>query len=147
MSSREEPPVTTDGVTGVDFVDCDLVDGASTQGQPRRREVVVNGRRVKTVDIHAHCAVPEAMDRFGRKADRPGLLMSQMADRIQAMDEQGIDVEALSINPYWYGADRDLAYEVIRIQNEKLAEAGKPPLKEPPTQPSASPAPGNGSQS
>jgi aminocarboxymuconate-semialdehyde decarboxylase len=39
------------------------------------------------------------------------------------MDEQGIDVEALSINPYWYGADRDLARELIRIQNEALAEA------------------------
>ena len=39
------------------------------------------------------------------------------------MDEQGIDVEALSINPYWYEADRDVARELIRIQNEKLAEA------------------------
>jgi aminocarboxymuconate-semialdehyde decarboxylase len=39
------------------------------------------------------------------------------------MDEQGIDVEALSINPYWYTADRDLARQLIRIQNEKLAEA------------------------
>jgi aminocarboxymuconate-semialdehyde decarboxylase len=39
------------------------------------------------------------------------------------MDEQGIDVEALSINPYWYGADRDVARELIRIQNEALAEA------------------------
>ena len=38
------------------------------------------------------------------------------------MDEQGIDVEALSINPYWYGADRDVARELIAIQNEKLAE-------------------------
>ena len=42
---------------------------------------------------------------------------------IRAMDEQGIDVEALSINPYWYAADRDVARELIRIQNEKLAEA------------------------
>jgi aminocarboxymuconate-semialdehyde decarboxylase len=39
------------------------------------------------------------------------------------MDEQGIDVQALSINPNWYKADRDLAREVCRIQNEKLAEA------------------------
>ena len=48
--------------------------------------------------------------------------------RIRAMDEQGIDVEALSINPFWYKADRDVAREVIRIQNEKLAEfcASKP---------------------
>jgi aminocarboxymuconate-semialdehyde decarboxylase len=38
------------------------------------------------------------------------------------MDAQGIDVEALSINPYWYGADRDVADRVIAVQNEKLAE-------------------------
>ena len=43
-------------------------------------------------------------------------------DRIRAMDEQGIDVEALSINSYWYKADRDLARQIIKIQNEKLAE-------------------------
>jgi aminocarboxymuconate-semialdehyde decarboxylase len=49
--------------------------------------------------------------------------MANAADRIRAMDEQGIDVEALSINAYWYGADRDVARELIRIQNEKLAEA------------------------
>jgi aminocarboxymuconate-semialdehyde decarboxylase len=48
--------------------------------------------------------------------------MSRSQDRIRAMDEQGIDVEALSINPFWYEADRDLAAEIIRIQNEKLAE-------------------------
>ncbi len=38
------------------------------------------------------------------------------------MDAQGIDVEALSINPFWYKADRDLAEKLIRTQNEKLAE-------------------------
>ena len=39
------------------------------------------------------------------------------------MDEQGIDVEALSINPSWYKLDRDLAKQVCQIQNEKLAAA------------------------
>ena len=43
--------------------------------------------------------------------------------RLQAMDEQGIDVEALSINPNWYKLDRDLAKQVCQVQNEKLAEA------------------------
>jgi aminocarboxymuconate-semialdehyde decarboxylase len=39
------------------------------------------------------------------------------------MDEQGIDVEALSIAPiFWHGADPDLARRVIKLQNEKLAE-------------------------
>jgi len=39
------------------------------------------------------------------------------------MDEQGIDVEALSINPiFWYKAEPDLAAQVVKLQNEKLAE-------------------------
>jgi aminocarboxymuconate-semialdehyde decarboxylase len=38
------------------------------------------------------------------------------------MDAQGIDVEALSINPFWYKADRDVAAALIKLQNEKLAE-------------------------
>jgi aminocarboxymuconate-semialdehyde decarboxylase len=42
--------------------------------------------------------------------------------RIREMDAQGIDMEALSINPQWYRAERDVATEVIRIQNERLAE-------------------------
>jgi aminocarboxymuconate-semialdehyde decarboxylase len=43
-------------------------------------------------------------------------------DRLRAMDEQGIDIEALSINPSWYRAERELVTQVIKIQNEKLAE-------------------------
>src|SRR5437879_12128671 len=54
------------------------------------------------------------------KAEPQTLIMGQ--DRIRAMDEQGIDVEALSINPYWYRAERDLARALIKLQNEKLAE-------------------------
>src|SRR5215470_14659953 len=106
---------------GVAFVGCEQTTGGA-RPQGRRREVVVNGRRVKTVDVHAHCAVPEAMARLGLPLDTSALLMSNVADRIRAMDEQGIDVEALSINAYWYGADRDVARDLIRIQNEKLAE-------------------------
>jgi aminocarboxymuconate-semialdehyde decarboxylase len=33
-----------------------------------------------------------------------------------------IDMEVLSINPYWYGKDRDLAAAIVQVQNEKLAE-------------------------
>jgi aminocarboxymuconate-semialdehyde decarboxylase len=43
-------------------------------------------------------------------------------DRLREMDEQGIDVEALSINAIWYAAERDLASRVIKIQNEHLHE-------------------------
>ena len=109
-------------LAGLAFIGCSLGGGSPTPAGGRRREVVVNGKRVKTVDIHAHCTVPEAVALLGGPVE-PALRMSDTAARLKAMDEQGIDVEALSINPYWYGAERDLAAELIRIQNEKLAEA------------------------
>ena len=124
MNTRREFIEESAGAAaGIAFVGCNLASAASAQAQPRRREVVVSGRRVKTVDVHAHCSVPEAMALMNRKVSPETLLMSKASDRIRAMDEQGIDVEALSINPYWYKADRDLARQLIRIQNEKLAEA------------------------
>ncbi len=87
-----------------------------------RREVTVNGRRVKVIDLHAHCAVPEANALMGVETRMPALLLSNVRERLAAMDRQGIDVEALSINPFWYRAEPDVAAEVIRLQNEKLAE-------------------------
>ena len=101
------------------FVSCGA-GGVSPQG--RRREVVVSGKRVKTVDVHAHCAVPAAMALVGRALESEKLLMANTDERLRAMDAQGIDVEALSINPYWYTAERDVAAKLIQIQNEALAE-------------------------
>jgi aminocarboxymuconate-semialdehyde decarboxylase len=96
----------------------------TTSPAARRREVVVSGRRVKTIDVHAHCVIPEAMKLLGLKMeDQRGPGIDQVgARRIREMDEQGIDMEALSINPQWYTAERDVATQVIKLQNEKLAE-------------------------
>jgi aminocarboxymuconate-semialdehyde decarboxylase len=39
------------------------------------------------------------------------------------MDQQGVDVQALSINGYWwYAADRELARRIVQTQNEGLAK-------------------------
>jgi len=131
MTTRREFLGTTAGaLAGIAFVGCDLLAAAPARAQLRRREAVVSGQRTKVVDVHAHCAVAEAMALMGMKlgapgpATRPDLSMAtHVSERLRAMDEQGIDVEALSINPYWYKADRDLARQIIKIQNEKLAEA------------------------
>ena len=112
--------MSTKDAAGATFVGCAQTEG--TQARGRRREVVVNGKRVKTVDVHAHCAFPEAMAMMGRTVEAQGLLSSTLSERLAAMDAQGIDVEALSINPYWYTAERDLAKSLIALQNEKLAE-------------------------
>ena len=83
---------------------------------------MVNGKRVKTVDVHAHCIVPAAAAVINHPLEAPGLLMHDTSTRIAAMDAQGIDVEALSINPYWYRAPRDAAAELIKVQNETLVQ-------------------------
>jgi aminocarboxymuconate-semialdehyde decarboxylase len=98
---------------------------ASTRPRTERRQVSVGGQRITTIDIHAHCIIPEAQAllgmplpqaRFGRGIDEVG------AQRLREMDAQGIDIEALSINPTWYRAERDIAERVVSIQNERLAE-------------------------
>ena len=86
-----------------------------------RRQVTVGGRLVKVIDIHSHCAIPGAMEMLGQTtpANIPLVIGT---DRLRQMDEQGIDLEVLSINPFWYAADRDTARRLIQMQNEKLAE-------------------------
>ena len=101
-----------------------LQGAASAGGQPAgvtaRRQVVVGGRRVRTVDVHSHCEIPGIREMIGA-GPGPDAPLTIGPDRLAAMDEAGIDVEVLSINPFWYGVDRDLAPRLIRAQNEGLA--------------------------
>src|SRR3954451_24977492 len=121
MTTRRDFIGGAGAFAGAVFCGCGLLHApdAHAQAPAKRREVVVSGRRVKTIDVHAHCVFPEVMDMMGLKYRPPQLVVG--ADRFKAMDEQGIDMEAISINPFWYGADRDKAEAVIKLQNEKLA--------------------------
>ena len=95
MTSRREMLGHAAGMlTGLAFVGCGLVRLALSQTPQRRREVVVNGKRVRTVDVHAHCHVPEANALMDLRVQQPSLVIS--SERVKTMDEQGIDVEALS---------------------------------------------------
>jgi aminocarboxymuconate-semialdehyde decarboxylase len=106
MTTRREFLGTTAGaLAGLAFVPCDLLKAAPALAQAQRRQVVVSGKRAKVVDVHAHCAVPAAMAlmnlKLGEGGQRPDLdVATEAAVRLRAMDEQGIDMEALSINPY-----------------------------------------------
>src|SRR5256712_2983132 len=139
---------TVGAMAGIAFTGCELLNATRTRARAqapaaargkararpvprraeavatnRRREVVVGGRRVKTIDVHAHCVIPEAYALLGLKVDDhrgPGI--GEVGPRrIREMDAQGIDMEALSINPAWYRAERDVVAQVIKIQNERLA--------------------------
>ena len=91
---------------------------------------MVKGKRVRTIDVHAHCLIPEALALLPAdeaKSIYPPTKGSAEFDvvleqRFAGMDAQGIDMEVLSINPWWYGKERELAAQIIQVQNEKLAE-------------------------
>jgi aminocarboxymuconate-semialdehyde decarboxylase len=116
---------------GIAFCSCGLLAGAHAQ-QPTRQKlpVTVNGKQVKTIDVHSHCLIPEAnalLGEDGAKALLPKVrgadeVIIKLDQRLAAMDSQAVDMEVLSINPFWYGRDRDLAAQIVKIQNEKLAE-------------------------
>jgi aminocarboxymuconate-semialdehyde decarboxylase len=107
------------------FTGCTVTDAAqATPAGGRRRQVIVSGKRVKTIDVHAHCVIPKALELMGKDlaAERGPGLGDVGLRRISEMDEQGIDVEAISINPQWYKLGRDLAAAVVKVNNETLAE-------------------------
>jgi predicted TIM-barrel fold metal-dependent hydrolase len=124
-------------VTGMVFCGCGLLHGAHAE-QPARQKlpVMVGGKRIKTIDVHAHCQFPEAAPLLAAGAaqiptslvdGRPRTEVTAMAfievdKRLAAMDAQAVDMEVLSINPFWYGSERDLAGRIVKLQNEKLAE-------------------------
>src|SRR5258708_5436880 len=116
--------------TGIVFCSCGLLQSAHAQ-QPVRQKlpVTVGGKRGKTIDVHAHCHFREAGALLGADAAAAQLppvnnaaeAFIEIDKRLAAMDAQAIDLEVLSINPYWYNRERDLAAEIVKIQNEKLA--------------------------
>jgi len=123
---------------GVVFTGCSLARTAiaALQGDGSRkpREVSIGGRRVLTIDVHSHIAVPEAVALAKdhpdaeqarnqiRGAAGPANDIHNVEARLARMDRQGVDMQALSINPYWYFAPPDLARQICQLQNEKLAE-------------------------
>jgi len=128
---------------GIAFVGCflpnTLADTARVAKDPNTqqadfpRPVVVNGKRMLTIDVHAHTEVAEVWPLIeGHQAlagenpygPNPLSRATDVSVRIADMDATGIDMQALSISvgQYFHWAERDLAAKIIRLQNEKLAE-------------------------
>jgi aminocarboxymuconate-semialdehyde decarboxylase len=109
-----------------------LASAAGALQAPARRQVSLGGRRITVIDIHAHTFVPEVWDLVkdtplaatvknnltGSVALGPGT-----AARLEYMDKQGIDYQAINVNAWGYSAERALARDLIQLQNEKIAAA------------------------
>ncbi|HTR85141.1 MAG TPA: amidohydrolase family protein [Reyranella sp.] len=118
--------------TGIVFCSCGLLDAAHAQqpAKPHALPIMIGGKKVKTIDVHSHCHFREAGALLGANAEKVQVptvngakeAFIEIEQRLKAMDSQAVDMEILSINPFWYGLDRDLAAKIVKLQNEKLAE-------------------------
>jgi aminocarboxymuconate-semialdehyde decarboxylase len=123
---------------GFVFCGCPLLESVSAapgaQAGAGRREVRIGGTRVRTIDMHSHAYVHEVwpliQDRqeAGRglrnMANGPMAMdVKSIESRLRDMDRQGIDVHAVSLHPgqYHYWAEAELARQIVRVQNERLA--------------------------
>ena len=90
-----------------------------------RREVSVGGRRIKVIDIHCHGVIDVSDIVKGTPLAKQGAAGNQALgpQRLALMDKTGVDVQALTINGFWwYEAERDLAIRIVQAQNEGLAK-------------------------
>lgn len=100
----------------------------------KHKPLIIGGKRIKTVDVHTHITVPEMADFFKDTSLAQGAAaaaanpdqnpsLNPGSSRLVNMDDQGIDVQVLTINEFRYDTtDRGLITRFIDFQNEKLAE-------------------------
>jgi aminocarboxymuconate-semialdehyde decarboxylase len=89
-----------------------------------RRRVSVGGFPATVVDVHAHCEI-KAIEKvvsgtpLERRVSGSRILGPE---RLESMDELGIDFQALHVGQYWwYEADEQLARKITRVLDEGMA--------------------------
>ncbi len=119
------------GAAGIVFCSCGMLDAVHAQAGGRRLPVRVKGKRIKTIDVHSHCLFHESLALMGDEASnvipktkgaQEHFIANAIENRLKGMDAMAIDMKVLSINPSWYRKDRDIAAQIVKINNEKLAE-------------------------
>ncbi len=126
-------------VAGIGFVPCGMAAMFGPEHEHNsgaRRRIVVNGKRMLTVDIHCHSYVHDVWPLISESEEigylrpllnspvREKIAIPNVEFRLAQMDQQGIDVQAVSLHvgQYHHWAEHDLASQIVAIQNEKIAE-------------------------
>src|SRR5262245_29949422 len=126
MTNRRDFLKTVAGATA------GLAVGGDSFAQGTRRRRVLAGRRATVVDLHPQTCVPEVWDLVKNTplaANAKNNLIGAIslgpgtAERLQYMDKEGIDYQAINVNAWGYSADRALARDLVQLQNEKIAAA------------------------
>ena len=126
MANRRDFFKTVAGTAAGMYVAGRGSQASAVQAPAGRRQVSIAGKRVRVVDIHSHATVPEAdaVIKGTEWAKQAGGGRPLGQDRVALIDKQGIDVQALSINGFWWYEvkDRALVDRIVRAQNEGLAK-------------------------
>lgn len=111
--------------TGHAIAGLTLMAGCSSALAQSRKEIHIGGRRIKVIDIHAHCLFQEVAPIIaGTSMENVDLsnFLTLSQKRIDDMDARGIDIAALSVNRFWwYAADENQARQIVQINDEGLA--------------------------
>src|SRR5205814_10060835 len=97
--------------------------GAPAAAGPRK-QISIGGKRVTVIDVHSHCTVDGVAEVVkGTPFERQAGGRALGDDRIALIDSEGIDIQVLTINGYWWWEvqDGDLANGIVRARNEGLA--------------------------
>jgi aminocarboxymuconate-semialdehyde decarboxylase len=120
---------------GLFFCPCGLgAQAPAAAATGGRRQVLVGGQRVRTVDMHAHVFIddawplvkdfPQTDKAMANLGASPMAIDQQTMDRrFREMDRQGIDVHVISVHPsqFLYFLQPELAARIVKMQNEKIA--------------------------
>ena len=99
--------------------------GAAPAGPVVRKRISIGGQRVTVIDVHSHCTVDGVAEVVkGTPFERQAGGRALGDDRIALIDSEGIDIQVLTINGFWWWEvqDRALAGRIVRAQNEGLAK-------------------------
>jgi aminocarboxymuconate-semialdehyde decarboxylase len=112
--------------TGRAFAGMAMVGGSACTDAQAPKQIIIGGRRIKVIDIHAHCLFPEVAPIIAgtsmENADL-GPFLVLTPKRMDEMDARGIDIAALSVNRFWwYAADENQARQIVDINDIGLAD-------------------------
>ena len=98
--------------------------GLRAQAPPARRQVMLAGRRIRVVDVHAHWDMPLGDVVKGTPYEKDRATGTGLDGRLAIMDGLGIDTAAISVNDFWWWdvKDQGLARAICNKHNETLAD-------------------------
>ena len=124
MSDRRDFFKKIAGATAGAYALAHGATGLTAQAPPARRQISIGGKRIRVIDVHAHTEMPLGAVVKGTPFENQANADPELIERLAAMDKQGLDFQALSINGFWWyeAKDRGLARAICNAQNEGLAQ-------------------------